>query len=176
MIVDAGTRSLEEIRTGYISAFDHDHKFLSTKGQSKVQEGGREFCGQATLKSDLGLGNGSFISRGIFGWSSQIKDKEPIMENLTNFNDISGGVFSNLADSNEEFEIFETAEIVETVQCCEKALHAENCSSPNQTRGDSNPRVEPFVPLFDNLDLSENSSCLSDNMSLLDEMEDPFAY
>ena len=63
MFVDAGTRSLKEIRTGYISAFDHDHEFLSTKGQSKVQEGVREFCGQATLKSDLGLENGSFVSR-----------------------------------------------------------------------------------------------------------------
>ena len=164
MIVDAGMRSSGEVRIGFSPAFDKYHESVSTKVESKVQEGGGEFCEQATLKSG-----------GVFGWSNQRRDKEPIMGNLTNFNGISGGDFSNLVDSNEEFQIFETAEVVETVQPCEQGLHAENCGSPNQTRCDSNPRAEPFVPPFDNLDLSENSSCLSDNMSLLDEMEDPVA-
>ena len=95
MIVDAGTRSSGEVRIGFSPAFDKYHEATSTKVESKVQEGGGEFCEQATLKSG-----------GVFGWSNQRRDKEPIMGNLTNFNGISGGGSVKVAISNQEFQTF----------------------------------------------------------------------
>ena len=55
------------------------------------------------------------------------------MENLRILNGISGGGSVKVANSNQEFQIFETDEVVETVLSCERKLRAGNFSSPNQT-------------------------------------------
>ena len=115
------------------------------------------------------------MAEGVCGLSSQIRDNEPVMENLRILKGISGGDSVKVANSNQEFQIFETDEVVETVLPCERKLRAGNFSSPNQTECNLNSGAESFVPLLENLDLSENSSCVSENVSLLDEMEDPRA-
>ena len=126
-------------------------------------------------ETDMGSGGSRFLADGGWGLSSQIRDYDPVMENFKKLSTTSGGGYVKLANPNQEFEIFETAEVVETVLPCERKLRAGNCSHQNQTECDLNPSAESFVPLLENLDLSENSSCVSENVSLLDEMEDPIA-
>ena len=86
---------------------------------------------------------------------------------------VRGEASVKIANTNQEFETFETAEVVETFLPCEKELRAENCSSPNKTGFDLNCSAESFDPLLENLNLSDNSSCVSEDVSFLDEMEDP---
>ena len=96
------------------------------------------------------------------------------MQNVKIHSNFRGDRLENLSGSNEIFQTFETVEVIETVHPCERALHTGNyCSSPNQNMSDLDPHAESFVPLFDNLDIFTDSSWVSENVSLLDEMEDP---
>ena len=95
------------------------------------------------------------------------------MENFKKLSTIRGEGSVNITNPNQEFQVFETAEVVETFVPCERKLRSGNCNSPNKTACDLNCSAESFVPLLENLNLSEHSSSVSENVSLLDEMEDP---
>ena len=51
---------------------------------------------------------------------------------------VRGEASVKIANTNQEFETFETAEVVETFPPYEKELRAGNCSSPNKPGCDLN--------------------------------------
>ena len=154
---DAGMRSLWEREIG---------KSKAASGSSSIILG-EGVCGYVEP--------GHFSKEGIFGTIETVEIVEkfsPCEQGLCADNNCGN---PNRKHEFETTDTIETVEIVETVLPCEWGLNSKsNGNSQSQISSELNPHADSFVPFSEDLNLSANSSFVSANVSLLDEMEDPF--